>query len=378
MRVSTTLLVVCVMSLVALGLVMLSSASAAKPQASFYQLQFLWAGFGLLGLVLACAMDYRWLNRWAAVPWLLLAGTAAVLVLVLVIGPVRNGARRWLVIAGQSVQPSEFAKITLVVVLAWWGHRWQKRLEKGWSNLWFGLVAPGLLVGLILVPILLEPDVGTTVLLGAVAGLMLFVAGTRLRYLCLVGLLAGAALGWFVYQYPDRVERVLAVFSKEKYARSAAYQAEQAKVALGAGGLKGLGLGNGRQKLGFVPEHHTDFIFSVVGEELGLLTTLLVLAGYAIVVGCGMYIAWHASDTFGMLLATGISSLIGLQAMINIGVVTGSLPTKGFALPFLSYGGSNLVTMLICVGLLLSVAGRASTDPRRSVQNPFALAGTPM
>jgi cell division protein FtsW len=148
-------------------------------------------------------------------------------------------------------------------------------------------------------------------------------------------------------------------------------------IALGSGGWDGLGLGNGRQKLGFVPEHHTDFIFSIIGEELGLVATLLVIVAFVVIALCGIYIALHARDTFGMLLATGITLLISLQAAINIGVVTSALPNKGLPLPFISYGGSNLLAMLTCVGILLSVARQAvsakvSTSDFAADDNPFA------
>lgn len=157
-------------------------------------------------------------------------------------------------------------------------------------------------------------------------------------------------------------------------------QAYQAMVALGSGGITGKGLGDGRQKLGFVPEHHTDFIFSIIGEELGLIATLLVIAAFVVIVFCGIYIAMKAADTFGLLLGSGITFLIGLQAFINIGVVTGALPNKGLPLPFISYGGSNLLIALVSVGLLLSIARQARESdggirdvlPEREGANPFA------
>ena len=147
-------------------------------------------------------------------------------------------------------------------------------------------------------------------------------------------------------------------------------QAYQAMVALGAGGTTGLGLGDGRQKLGRIPEHHTDFILSVIGEELGLAATMSVIAAFVVITACGVYIAWSACDTFGMLVASGITFLIGLQAVVNIGVVTGSLPNKGLSLPFISYGGSNLVVMLMSVGLLASIARRAG-EPKSSPARLF-------
>lgn len=378
MRVVQWLLFLCVAGLVALGLVMLVSAGAAHPQAKYYSLQWIWAAVGVVGLTIAYWVDYRRLARLAAVPWVIWAATVAVLVAVLVLGTPRNGARRWLTVAGLSMQPSEFAKIALVLLLAWWGHRWQKRLQRRGSNLLFGAVLPGLWCAPILALILIEPDIGTTALLGAVAGLVLFLAGTRWYYLAVGAVAASVGLWMFIKTYPERADRVRGFLEPTKHLRTLAYQTEQAKVALGSGGPRGLGLGNGRQKLGFVPEHHTDFIFSVIGEELGLVATLSVLTAYAMVVLCGLYIAWHADDLFGLLLAAGLTSLIGLQALLNIAVVTECVPNKGLPLPFISYGGSNLVAMMICVGLLLNVARRAGTDSRSLVQNPFALDGQPM
>jgi cell division protein FtsW len=177
-----------------------------------------------------------------------------------------------------------------------------------------------------------------------------------------------------------RAERIYSWLHLEETRRGKGLQAYEAMVALGSGGVFGKGLGDGRQKLGFVPEHHTDFIFSIIGEELGLIATLLVIAAYAAIVFCGIYIAMNSCDTFGFLLGVGITFLIGLQAFINIGVVTGALPNKGLPLPFISYGGSNLLMTLISVGLLLSVARQARESDavirhlsaEEEVGNPFA------
>jgi cell division protein FtsW len=190
------------------------------------------------------------------------------------------------------------------------------------------------------------------------------------RWVCIVppSVLALAYLGFSLWHDPMRMKRIFSWLDLEESRSGVGYQAYQAMVALGAGGWTGLGLGNGRQKLGFVPEHHTDFIFSIIGEELGLVSTLLVVAAFLAIVICGVIIAFRASDLFGMLLACGVSFLVGLQALINIGVVTSALPNKGLPLPFISYGGSSLVVMLTCVGLLLSVARRARQTESESVQ----------
>jgi len=188
---------------------------------------------------------------------------------------------------------------------------------------------------------------------------MLLVAGVRWKYF-VPPILAGAlAIGLSIWRDPVRMKRIFSWLNLEEHKSGAGYQAYQAMLALGRGGWTGLGLGNGRQKLGFVPEHHTDFILSIIGEELGLIATLLVVMAFVVIVICGIYVSCRARDTFGLLLGSGITFLIGLQAAINIGVVTSALPNKGLPLPFISYGGSNLVAMLTCVGLLLSIARQA-------------------
>jgi cell division protein FtsW len=179
-----------------------------------------------------------------------------------------------------------------------------------------------------------------------------------------------AGLGVSFMHDPMRLRRIMAWINPEQSKEGAGYQAYQAMIALGSGGWDGLGLGNGRQKLGFVPEHHTDFIFSIIGEELGLIATLGVVLLFLALMLCGVYIARRSADTFGLLVGTGITFMIGLQAFINMGVVTSLLPNKGMPLPFISYGGSNLLLMLIAVGLLLSIS-RFAVEPVKKKSNPF-------
>jgi cell division protein FtsW len=236
-------------------------------------------------------------------------------------------------------------------------------------TLWRGLCLPGILIGLVLGLIFLGKDYGTTILLGMVSGIMLLIAGVRWRFLLPTALVLGAALALAIWTNPVRRERVLAWVHPDEHKSGVGYQADQAMIALGSGGWTGLGLGNGRQKLGFVPEHHTDFILSIIGEELGLAATLSVIAGFVAFIICGVYIARRAPDTFGLLLGAGLTFLIGLQAFINIGVVTSLLPNKGLPLPFISYGGSNLLIMLTSFGLLLSIA-------RQAIEHPDDFAGT--
>lgn len=372
MKTATSVLLVSVLSLLALGMVMLFSASAAQPRANYYMMQPVWAAIGLAVFGLAAAVDYRRIKKHPAIPWLLFATALLLLLAVWVFGKPRNGANRWLSSGGFSVQPSELAKIALIILLAWWGDRFQKRFERPLSNLAWGLALPALFIAPILWVIFREPDWGTTLLLAAVCAGLLFLSGTRWYYLVFPAVAGAYVVYVMVVNDPVRGKRLEAYKHPEKHLEGAAYQTHQSMVALGAGGITGLGLGNGRQKLGFVPEHHTDFVFSVIGEELGLIATTFVLAAYVAIVLSGIYIAWHASDIFGMLIASGITCLIGVQAAINIGVVTGALPNKGIALPFISYGGSNLVLMLGSVGLLWSVARHATVERVLFTDNPFA------
>jgi cell division protein FtsW len=375
MRWATSVLFFCVASLLALGMVMLFSASTGQPEANYLVMQPIWCAIGLAACLTVAAGDYRWLKKYWWLNWVFFAITVALLVIVLVPG-IRiniNGAYRWLRFGGFGLQPSELAKIALILVLAWYGERYQRQMPTFWK----GLAFPGLIIVPVLALVFLEPDVGTTILLAAVCGVMLFVAGTRLRFL-LPPIVAGiAGLAVFIMHNPLRLRRIMAFLYPEQNREEVGYQTYQAMVAIGSGGLTGLGLGDGRQKLGFIPEHHTDFIFSVIGEELGLAATLLVVIAFVAMVACGIYIALKARDNFGMLLASGVSVLMGLQAAINIGVVTGSLPNKGLSLPFISYGGSNLVVMLACVGLLINVARHAGDEPiPRGVFDPSPLPQT--
>jgi cell division protein FtsW len=370
MRIATSVLFFCVASMLALGMVMLFSASTGQPEANYLVMQPIWCAIGLTACLTVAAGNYQWLKGYAWLNWVIFGVTLALLVVVLVPG-IRvnvNGAYRWLRFGPVGIQPSELAKIALILMLAWYGDRFQRQMPTFWK----GLVFPGLIIAPVLALVFLEPDVGTTVLLATVGGTMLFVAGTRLRFLVPPVVACVAGLVVFIMNNPMRLRRIMAFLYPEQNREEVGYQTYQAMVALGSGGVTGVGLGDGRQKLGFIPEHHTDFIFSVIGEELGLAATLLVVIAFLAIVVCGVYIALKARDNFGMLLASGVSLLMGLQAAINIGVVTGSLPNKGLSLPFISYGGSNLVVMLACVGLLINVARHAGDEPiPRGVFDPL-------
>jgi len=363
----------CVAALLALGLVMLYSSSMAEAGARYLFLQAIWCGLGLIFCCAAAWMDYRVLKKLA---WPMFFVALALLVLVFVppIGIYRNGASRWVGWRKMSLfQPSEFAKLALIVTLAWYGERFQRHM----ANLKRGVLIPGLFVGILLGLVFREPDRGGTILLASVSGAMLLIAGVQWKFIVPPVLASLGALAFSIWHDPVRIKRVFAWLYLEESKSGTGYQAYQAMLALGAGGWSGLGLGNGRQKLGFVPEHHTDFIFSIIGEELGLIATLLVVVAFVAVFFCAISIAIKAPDTFGVLLGSGIAFLIGLQAFINIGVVTSALPNKGLPLPFISYGGSNLLLMLICIGLLLSIARRSKIESVSGSLAADEVAGNP-
>jgi len=272
---AVTILIFCVAALLALGLVMLYSASMAQDGAHYLVLQLIWCALGLGLCALAAMLDYRWLKKFA---WPLLAVSVLLLGLVLVkhIGLKINGARRWFNFGGVRFQPSELAKLALIIALAWYGDRFQRQMPT-WKR---GMLVPGLFIGIVLGLIFVEPDRGTTILLASVSGVMLLISGVRWKFIVPPVVLALLGLGVSLFNDHMRIKRIFGWLYLEEHKAGVGYQAYQAMIALGAGGWTGLGLGNGRQKLGFVPENHTDFIFSIIGEELGLITTLLVVAAF--------------------------------------------------------------------------------------------------
>jgi cell division protein FtsW len=371
-KAAITLLVVTLM-LLTIGVVMLFSTSSLQARDRYGDSNYLlkrqlaWLVVGGAGCIAAASVPYPKL-RGACAALLLIAMVLLTLVLVPHLGVKVGGARRWLGVGGVRFQPSELAKLLLVVWLAHWLAKEKRRIQQ----LRRGFVVPAAGAGVMMLLILAEPDFGSTALLGLVAFAMMFVAGVRLRFLVptiLAGLTAFAAL---VIHNPVRSTRLLAFMDLEKYKQGPGYQVWQAILAFGSGGINGLGLGNSRQKMFYLPEAHTDFIFPIVGEELGLIGTLAILACFAALVACGMSISLHAPDLFGQYLGFGTTLLIALQALINIGVVTAWLPTKGLPLPFISFGGSNLVMNLLAVGILLSIFRHGAAEPQNDEQEFFA------
>lgn len=374
MKTAVTLLVFCVAALMALGLVMLYSAKMTSASGVHLLLkQSIWGGLGLMACVSLAAMDYKTLKKFT---WPLVGLTVVLLCLVFVpgVGKGAGGAHRWLDLGGgMRLQPSEMAKLAIIVLAAWYCERYARHM-RDWKK---GVVIPACLFVPLLLLIFIEPDRGTTILLAAVLSVMFLVAGVRWQYFAVPAVLGATALVVSFAHDPMRMGRIQAWLDVEGNKTGVGLQAYQAMLALGAGGWTGLGLGNGRQKLGFVPEHHTDFIFSIIGEELGLIATLGIVLAFVVIILCGLLISMRARETFGLLLGCGITFLIGFQAFINIGVVTSALPNKGLPLPFISYGGSSLVMMLSCVGVLVSIARHAreavpvAENPLEPL-NPFA------
>ena len=354
-RISLTLLSSALV-LLALGTVMLFSSTAGQPDLQRFHLHLCWLGLGLGCGAAAALLPYGWLRRAHLPKWTL--GLSVLLlgaVFLPGLGVARNGALRWLPFG----QPSEFAKLALLIFLADYAASHQDRMQERSA----GFLWPGCVAGVVSALVFAEPDWGTAGLLGAVALAMLTLGGAHWGYI-VASLVIGAELfGLFLVQNPLRLERVLAFMDPEQYRHGIGWQAWQSLLALGNGGLAGTSFGEGTHKNGFVPEQQTDFVLSLVGEELGFVGTGLVLLLFAGIVLCGARMAWRADEPFGQLLAAGITLLIGLQALINIGVVTSSLPNKGIALPFVSYGGSSLVCLLTGVGLLVSIARHAPLCP---------------
>ena len=349
MKAPTQIIVLSVAMLLLLGTLAGFSATTYQPSLERFGWHLAWVALGGAGFALTARLNYARLQAYHLPAWGL-AGAGLLLLAVLIpgVGVVRNGAARWLLFG----QPSEIAKLALILFLADYGARHQGQMNERWT----GFLRPMLLVGMILALVFFEPDWGTATLMAAVSLAMLAVAGTHGWHL-FCALIVGAELGALLLLHnPLRLERLLAFLDPEKYRDGIGWQGWHSVVALGNGGWFGTMLGEGSHKNGFVPEQSTDFVLSLIGEELGFASTLGVVLLFGLILYGGGRIAWHVSDPFGQLLATGLTVLIGLQAFINIGVVTSSLPNKGIALPFVSYGGSNLVCLLTGLGVLISVA----------------------
>jgi cell division protein FtsW len=376
-RKSAYILFLAVLAMLVIGIVMLFSTSAFAKESHgdvyfFVKHQAVWVVLGFVVCALAALIDYHF---WARTWWIWFALVTVTLVLCFVppIGVRLNGSRRWLQMAGFQFQPSEVAKLAAVFFLAFW----YARHEKTSGRLLEGFLIPLGVISVLLALIVLEVDLGTTALIGATTFVMMFIAGTNVAVLGVLSTLGVSAIIFVATMMPERMDRLTAFMNPEKYKQDAGLQQMNALIAWGSGGIDGLGLGNGRQKMLYLPYAHTDFIFPMIGEELGLRVSLLVVFLFVVIIVCGMMIALHAKDRLGLLLGAGIVSLFALQAAVNIGVTTSLLPNKGLSLPFISYGGSNLVVCLFGVGLLISIYRRGVLEPVNNRRATIQVRTTP-
>jgi cell division protein FtsW len=352
-------ILLCVILLVVFGLGMIYSSSSILAAerygdpAFFIKKQFVWAIIGAFGMIAAARFDYRKLLSLA--PWFY-GITIVLLLLVMVpgIGREVSGARRWIAVGPLAFQPSEFAKLALIIFFSWFLVR-KERTGK-LKDFFSGFMPNALALGICFLLILSQPDLGTSLVIAAVIFTLFFVAGVRIRYLAGTFLLLMPFLYAAVLNVDYRRKRILAFLDPWADPQDTGFQIIQSYVALGNGHFFGLGLGDGRQKNFFLPDAHTDFIFSIIGEELGFVGCIVVVALFVALIYRGFAVAFRAPDSFGMYLALGITLCVGIQAAVNLGVATGLLPTKGLPLPFISFGGSALVTWMVSMGILLNVS----------------------
>jgi cell division protein FtsW len=376
-RKSAYFLFLAVLGMLVIGIVMLFSTSAFARDSHgdvyfFVKRQAIWLGIGLAVCTTAALVDYHfWERTWWI--WFALAVVTLVLCFVPHLGMRINGSRRWVGLGPFTFQPSEVGKIAAVFFLAWWF----ARSEKTSGRIVQGFAIPFACVATLLLLIVAEVDLGTTALIGATMFTMMFVAGTNPALLGALSLSGVAGILFVATHMPERMARLSAFMDPEKFKEDAGLQQMQALIAWGSGGMEGLGLGQGRQKMLYLPYAHTDFIFPMIGEELGLRMSLLVVFLFVVIVICGMMIALHAKDRFGLLLGCGIVSLLGLQAAVNIGVTTSLLPNKGLPLPFISYGGSNLAACLLGIGILLNIYRQGVLDPANNKRATMQVRTTP-
>ena len=364
-------------TIVALGLVVLASASEANgvrihgDQYFFMKRQFAYLGCGVLLAVVVAWFDYRNWRSHQALVWAFYILVFLMLIAVFPpLGRKINGSYRWISLGFFNLQPSEFAKLAVVVALSAWLDR------SGWRVELFmrGAFWPAVLIGCLALPVMLEPDFGSTLVMGLAGILVMLVAGVRIMHMAPFAVVGGAALAYKVATNANRMARIAAFFGikmdvgaevVDAAAERAAYQAHQALVAIGNGGIWGVGLNQSMQKHYYLPEAHTDFIFAIGAEELGLFFSIGVLVLFLAFFCLALYIARKASDRFGRFLVMGMTFIIFFQSMFNIGVVCEALPTKGMALPFFSYGGTNMMSAFFAVGTILSVGIHSYRDKKR-------------
>ena len=343
--------------LVAVGIIMIYSASAIfaedkyGDQYYFVRRQLMWACFGIVSMIIASLIPMGMLRK-AAKPLLILTWMMLILVFVPDIGVRIGGARRWLRFGGWSFQPAEMAKLVIIIYSAHFLSRKQSEL----ADFHRGLLPLVIVIGITMILILFQPDFGTALVIGAVSLVIGLVAGVSVKHILGLAALAAPVIILLVFKVSYRWQRILVFMNPWKDPSDTGYQITQSFIALGSGGLKGRGWGQSIQKLYYLPESHTDFIFSIIGEEIGFIGTSAILLLFAAFVYYGMKVSKNADDLFAYLVGMGVTVMIGLQAIIHMGVVSGCLPTKGLTLPFVSFGGSSLLVNMAGVGLLMNIS----------------------
>ncbi|MBD8003937.1 stage V sporulation protein E [Bacillus norwichensis] len=351
------ILILVTLTLLAIGLIMVYSASAVwadyKFNDSFFfaKRQLLFAGLGFAAMFLMMNIDYWSWRKWAK-PLLIVCFILLLVVLIPGIGMERNGSRSWIGVGAFSIQPSEFIKLALIAFLAKFLSEKQRYITTVKKGLGPSLALVFLAFGLIM----MQPDLGTGTVMVGTCIVMLFIAGARILHFAVLGLIGLAGFVGLILSAPYRMARITSFLDPWKDPLNSGFQIIQSLYAIGPGGLFGLGLGESRQKFFYLPEPQTDFIFAILSEELGFIGGSLVILLFALLLWRGIKIALGAPDLYGSFLAVGIISMIAIQVMINIGVVTGLMPVTGITLPFLSYGGSSLTIMLMAVGVLLNIS----------------------
>ncbi|MCL6639381.1 MAG: putative lipid II flippase FtsW [Firmicutes bacterium] len=350
-------LFITVLTLLAIGVVMVFSASEYSTLVyygdsfHFFKLQLGWTVLGLLVMYFVMNYDYRRLKQYIW-PILLVSFLALIAVLIPGVGQERLGARRWIGLGPLGFAPAEMVKLSIIIFTAYGLARQKDRVKYFTKGVLPYIIVMGLAAGLIL----LQPDLGTAVSLAGIVFVMIFAAGARGVHLGGLASLGAAAVGLAIALKPYRMKRFMAFLDPWADPQGSGFHIIQGLYAIGSGGFFGLGLGQSRQKFLYLPENHTDFIFAIIGEELGFIGASLVIILFLLFIWRGLKIAITSPDPFASLLATGVTAWLGVQAIINMGVVTGSLPVTGIPLPFISYGGTSLVFTMAGVGLLLNIS----------------------
>lgn len=355
-KVDYTLAIV-VFALVVIGLVMISSASVvisyeiSGENYFFLKKQLLFSAIGLVAWIVFTIVDYRFWRKFA-LHLMILALILLAIVLLPYFSSEAHGANRWIALGPINFQPSEFAKLAILIYLAGWLARRKEQV----SSLFRGFLPFVIIIAVVIFLIMMEPDLGTATILAATASIVFFMAGANLVYLVLGGGLGLFVILSLILSAPYRLSRFLSFLNPSADPQGAGYQIRNALIAIGSGGLWGLGFGNSRQKYLYLPEAHTDSIFAVIVEEMGFLRAAVIIVLFVILAYRGYKIAKEAPDDFGRLLAVGITSWFIIQAFINLSAMLGLIPITGIPLPFISYGGSSLIISLAAVGILLNIS----------------------